>query len=128
MEEIKMSKKEITRRDSLKRIAVTAYAVPTTMALLTSTRAVAQSAACPSPCENRAFTITHVFTGVTVTGSWTNCAGQNINAQIPPTGPGGTPPSGNAACGTQVTVSGGPPGPVSFDVDVNVANNNFVYN
>ena len=37
------NKKDETRRSALKKMAVAAYAVPTTMALLTSRRAVAQS-------------------------------------------------------------------------------------
>lgn len=62
-----MSKHDITRRESLKKIAVTAYAAPATLALLTADRATAQSAQCPlTLINNSSDTIIVNFSGLRV--------------------------------------------------------------
>lgn len=47
-----MSMQDITRRESLKKIAATAYAAPATLTLLTAGRAIAQSVQCPITLTN----------------------------------------------------------------------------
>jgi hypothetical protein len=64
-------KATITRRESLKKIAVTAYAAPATMVLLTSKRAVAQSEPCA--CELSGIGINVNANTFSATRSWFNC-------------------------------------------------------
>lgn len=79
------SKATITRRESLKRIAVTAYAAPATMVLLSSKRAVAQSDNCACDLEAGINLLDNDFDA---TVSWFDCSSNLFQHHLQVTGPG----------------------------------------
>ena len=110
----------INRRESLKKIAQVSYAVPATMVLLTSTRAVAQS--CPPECTDFEFTI-HPDTDADVIANYFVC--ENVPQEVYPTQFQDNVYRGQ--CGTDVVVTTSVFGPISYTIEPPPATNYFLY-